>query len=87
MVKFRHKRDGIFSNGLWSASPKIKSLVKSVHEPAPKSLGAFHKKKSGYNFTDPTQATARMVIVLATSSQGLLVATVTVIWASLFPKP
>ena len=43
-VKFRHKRDGIFSNGLWSASPKIKSLVKSVHEPAPKSLGAFHKK-------------------------------------------
>lgn len=28
-----------------------------------------------------------MVIVLATSSQGLLVATVTVIWASLFPKP
>ena len=86
MVKFRHKRDGIFSNGLWSASPKINSLVKSVHEPAPKSLGAFQKKYN-YNFTDPNQATARMVIVLATSSQGLLFATVTVIWASLFPKP
>ena len=70
---------------LWSASPKIKILAD--HEQAPKSLGAFHKKKSGYNLTDPTQATARLVIVLATSSQGLLVATVTVIWASPFPNP